>query len=218
MEFSHLFILQLRPLPCGPGPPTLLMTRTSWSVLTLSFCFISWHSFMPKLHPSIRQCNSGPKTFGGTAIQALLLSWHSSSESPPNLLIASNPRRNSPSNYVSASDLIGIPRDPFHGCGFVTCHHRCKATARSWCYVQESGPAESNWLFFLPPTSGLQQWLSVVVRDNSCLTPPPSGRRWSANCLSLWLQDDKGLLLGWELLTRWHRVCRFGVWDEFMDL
>ncbi len=139
MEFSHLFILQLRSLPFSPRHSTLLMTRPSWSVLTLSFCFISWLSFMPQLYLSIRRCNSGPKAFGGTAIQALLLNWHSSSESPPNLLIASGPKRNYSSNYVSASDLIGIPRDPLYWRGFITCHHRCIATARSWCYVRESG-------------------------------------------------------------------------------
>ncbi len=218
MKFSHLFILQLRPLPCGPGPPTLLMTRTSWSVLTLSFCFISWLSFMPQLHPSIRRCNSGLKAFGDNAIQALLLSWHSSSESPPDLLIANGLRRNYLSDCVSASDLIGIPRDPLHGRSFLTCHHRCRTTARSWCYIRESDPAACSWPFSLPLPSGLQQWLSVILRDNPCLTPPPSGRCWSANCLSLWLLDDIGLLVRWELLTRGHRVRRFGVWGEFMDL
>ncbi len=194
------------------------MTRTFWSVLTLSFCPILWLSFMPQLRPLIRRCNSGPKAFGGTAIQALLLSWHSSSESPPDLLIASGPRRKYLSNYVSASDLIGIPSDPPHGRGFVTCHHHCRATARSWCYVRKSGPAASSWPFSSSLLSGLQQWLSVVVRDNPCLTPPPSGRRWSANCPSPGLRDDTGLLVGWELLTRWHRVRRFGAWGEFMDL
>ncbi len=218
MEFSHLFILQLRPLSCGPRHPTLLMTRTSWSVLTFSFCSISWLFFMPQLHPSIRQCNSSAKAFGGTAIQALLLSWHSSSNSPPDFLIANGPSRNYHSNYISASDLIGIPRDPLHGCGFVTCHHRCGAMARSWWYVRESGPAASSWSFSLLLPRGLQKWLSAVVQDNPCLTPPPSGRRWSANCPSLRLRDDIELLVGWELLTRWHRVGRFGVWGEFRDL
>ena len=136
-EFSHLFILQLRPLPFGRGPPTLLMTRTSWSVLTLSFCSISWLSFMPQLHPSIRRCNSGPQALGDAAIQALLLSWHSSNESPLDLLIASGPKSNYPSNDVSASDLIGIVRDPLHGRGFVTYHHFCRAIVRSWCYIWE---------------------------------------------------------------------------------
>ncbi len=218
MEFSHLLILPLRPLPCGPGPPTLLMTRTSWSVLTFSFCSIFWLSFMPQLHASIRGCNSGPQAFGVAAIQALLLSWHSSSESPPDILIASSSRRNYPSNYVSASDLIGIPRDPLHERGCVICHHRWRTTVRSWCYVRELGPAFSSWPFSSPLPSGLQQWLSVVVRYNPCFTPTPSGRRWSANCPSLWFQDDIELLVGWELLTRWHRVHKFGVWGEFMDL
>ncbi len=177
MKFSHLFILHLRPLFCVPGPPTLLMIRTSWSVWILSFCSIFWLSFLPHLHPPIRPCNSGPKAFGGAKIQALLLSWHSSSESLPDLLIVSGPRRNYPSNYLSALDLIGIPRDPLHGCGFVTCHHRCRATARCWCYFRESGPAASSWPFSSPLPSGRQQWLSVVVRDNLCLTTPPFGRR-----------------------------------------
>ncbi len=216
MEFSHLFILQLRPLPYGPGSPTLLMTRTSWSVLTLSFCSISWLSFMLQLHPPMRQYNSGLQAFGGAAIQVLWLNWHSSSESPPDLLIASGPRRNYPSNYVSASDLIGIPRDPLHGRGFVTCRHRWRAIARSWCYVRESGAATSSWPFFLPLPSGLQHWLSVVVQDNPCLTPP-SGRRCSANCPSRRLRNNIGLLVGWELLTRWHWVWRFDAWGEFMD-
>ncbi len=131
IEFSHLSFLQLWPFFCGLGLPTLLMTRTSWSVLTLPFYSISWLSFMPQLHPSIRRCNSGPKTFRGAAIQVLLLSWHSSSESPPDFLIASGPKHNYPSNYVSASDLIGIPRDPLYGRGFVTCHHPCRSTAWS---------------------------------------------------------------------------------------
>ncbi len=140
-EFSHLFILQLQPLPRGPEPPTLLMTRTSWLVLTLFFCSISWLAIMPHLQISIRRCNLSPKAFGGAAIQALLLSWHYNSESHSDLLIASGPRCNYPSNYVSASQLIRIPKDPFHGCSFVTCYHFCKATVRSWCYVWESNPA-----------------------------------------------------------------------------
>ncbi len=218
MKFSHLFILHLRPLPCGPGPPTLLMTRTSWSGLTLPFCSISWLSFMPQLHPSIWRCNSGPKAFGGAAIQAVLLSWHSSSESPPDLLIASNPRRNYPLNYVSASDLIGIPRDPLHARGFVTCHHCSRPTVRRWCYVRESGPAASSWPFSSPIPSGIQQWLSVVGRDDTCLTPPPSRKRWSANCPSPRLRDEIGLLIRWESLTRWHRMRRCVVWGEFIDL
>ena len=218
MEFSHLFILQLQHLPCSPARPTLLMTRTSWSVLTLSFCSISWLSFIPQLHPSIRQCNLGPQVFRGAGIQSLLLSSYSSSKSPPDLPIASGPKRNYPSNYVSASDLIRIHIDLLHGRGFVTCHHRCRTTARSWCYVRESGPAAFSWLFSLSLPSSLQQWLSVVVQDNLCLILPLSGRRWSANCPSLWLRDDMGLLVGWELLIRWDRMRRFGVWDEFMDL
>ncbi len=177
MEFSHLFILQLRLLPYGPGLLTLLRTRTFWSVLILSFCSISWLFFMHQLQPWIRQCHSGLQTFGGTAIQGLLLSWHSSSESPPDLPIASGLRRNYPSNYISSSDLIRIHRDPLHVCSFVTCHHCCRATARSWCDVWKSGPAASSWPFCSPLPSGLQQWLSFVVRDNPCLTPPPSRRR-----------------------------------------
>ncbi len=131
MDLSHLFILQLWPLHFGPRPPTLLITRTSWSVLTLSFCSIFWLSFMPYMHSSIRRCNSGPQAFGGAVIQTLLLSWHSSSESPPDLLIANGPKRNYPSNYVSAPDLIRIPKDPLHGRGFLTCHHHCRAIAKS---------------------------------------------------------------------------------------
>ncbi len=165
MEFSHLFILQLWPLPYDPGLLTLLMTRTSWSVLTLSFCFISWLSSMPHLHPSIRRCNSDLQAFGDAAIQALLLSWHSNSKSLLDLLIANSPRRNYLSNYVSTSDLIRISGNPLHGRGFKTCHHRYRATARSWCYTQESGSAASSWPFFSPLCwpfslllpSGLQQ-------------------------------------------------------------
>ncbi len=194
------------------------MTIPSWSVLTLSFCSILWLSFMPQLRLPMRRCNSGLQAFGDAAIQAILLSWHSSSESPPGPLIASGPRRNYPSNYVSASDLIRIPRDPLHGRGFVTFRHRCRATAKSWCYIRESGPAASSWPFFSPLLIGFQQWLSVVVRDNLCLTPTLSGRRWSSNCPSLWLRDDIGFLVGWELLTRWHRLRGLGVWGEFMDL
>ena len=157
MKFSHLFILQLRPLLFGLGTLTLLIMRTSWPVLTLSFCSISWLFFMPQLYLSIRQCNSGPKAFKIAAIQALLLSWYSNSESPPELLIASSPRRNYPSNYVSASDIIRILKDPLHERGFVTCYHRCRATARSLCYVRESSPAASSWPLSSPLSSGLQQ-------------------------------------------------------------
>ncbi len=218
MEVSYLFILQLRPLPCGPGPFTLFMTRTSWSVLILSFCSISWFSFMPQLHPSIRRCNSSPQAFGGAAIQALLLSWHSSSESPLDLLIVSGQRHNYSSNYVSVSDLIGISRHPLYGRSFVTCHYRCRATAGSWCYVWKSGQAASSWPLSSPLPSGLQQWVLVVVPDNPCLIPLPSRRPWFANCPSPRLFDNIGLLIGWKLLAKWYQVCKFGVSGEFMDL
>ena len=35
-----------------------------------------------------------------------------------------------------------------------------------------------------------------MVQDNPFLIPPPSGRRWFADCPSPWLQDDIGLLVG----------------------
>ena len=113
--------------------------------------------------------------------------------------------------------MIRILKDPFHRHDFVTCHHHCRATARSWCYVRESCPAASSWPFSSPIPRGLQQWHSVVVQDDLCLTTPPSGTLLSANCPSPRLRDDIGLLVGWESLTRWHRVRKFGVWGEFMD-